>query len=93
MAIIAFADSLEDVTAISTGLFIDKLTGIGGIPRGRILELFGKIRITGTPLADDCLITRALKELKERGVTLALLSSNSEENIYVFMISICSRHV
>lgn len=41
MGIIAYADSIEDVTPIPTGLFIDRLTGIGGIPRGRITELFG----------------------------------------------------
>lgn len=38
---IPFADSIEDVDVIPTGLFIDKLTGIGGIPRGVITEIFG----------------------------------------------------
>ena len=41
MAIIAFADSISDVDVIPTGLFLDKLTGIGGIPRGVITEIFG----------------------------------------------------
>lgn len=41
MSIIAYADSIEDVDAIPTGLFFDKLTGIGGIPRGVITEIFG----------------------------------------------------
>jgi recombination protein RecA len=41
MGIIAYADSIEDVQVISSGLFIDKLTGIGGIPRGVITEIFG----------------------------------------------------
>lgn len=41
MGIIAYADSIEDVDVIPTGLFLDKLTGIGGIPRGVITEIFG----------------------------------------------------
>lgn len=41
MSVIAYADSIEDVQPIPTGLFIDKLTGIGGIPRGLITEVFG----------------------------------------------------
>lgn len=41
MSVIAFADSIEDVQPIPTGLFIDKLTGIGGIPRGVITEIWG----------------------------------------------------
>lgn len=41
MSIIAYADSIEDVDVIRTGLFVDKLTGIGGIPRGVITEFFG----------------------------------------------------
>lgn len=35
------ASELEDVTAIRTNLFIDKLTGVGGIPLGYITEIFG----------------------------------------------------
>jgi len=38
---IIFADSLENVEVIPTGLFIDVLSGIGGIPRGVITEIFG----------------------------------------------------
>lgn len=42
MGIIAYADSIEDVDVIPSGLpFIDKLTGLGGIPRGVITEVFG----------------------------------------------------
>lgn len=41
MSVIPYADSIEDVQPIPTGLFIDKLTGIGGIPRGVITEFFG----------------------------------------------------
>jgi len=41
MGIIAYADSIEEVDVIPSGLFLDKLTGIGGIPRGVITELFG----------------------------------------------------
>ncbi len=35
------ADSLEKIEAIRTGTFLDSLSGIGGIPRARITELFG----------------------------------------------------
>lgn len=41
MAVISYADSIEYVYTIPTGLFIDKLTGVGGIPRGVITEIFG----------------------------------------------------
>ncbi|HBC58488.1 MAG TPA: hypothetical protein DCZ03_15120 [Gammaproteobacteria bacterium] len=41
MSVISYADSIEDVDVIPTGLFVDKLTGIGGIPRGVITEIFG----------------------------------------------------
>jgi len=41
MGIIAYADSIEETDVIPTGLFLDKLTGIGGIPRGHITEIFG----------------------------------------------------
>jgi recombination protein RecA len=35
------ASELEKVEVIVTGTFLDKCTGIGGIPRGRITEIFG----------------------------------------------------
>ena len=38
---IQFASSVGDVEVIPTGLFVDKLTGVGGIPRGVITEIFG----------------------------------------------------
>lgn len=38
---IHYADSIEEPKVIPTGLFFDKLTGIGGIPRGYITEIFG----------------------------------------------------
>lgn len=41
MGTIAYADSIEDVDVIRTDLFFDKLSGIGGIPRGVITEVFG----------------------------------------------------
>lgn len=41
MGIIAYADSIEAVGSIPSGLFLDKLSGVGGIPRGRITEIFG----------------------------------------------------
>lgn len=36
-----YADSLKEVDVVPTGLFIDKLTGVGGIPLGSITEIFG----------------------------------------------------
>ena len=36
-----YASELEDVKVIPSGLFLDKLTGLGGIPRGVITELYG----------------------------------------------------
>lgn len=41
MGIISYADSIEDVDTIPSGLFLDKLSGIGGLPRGCITEIFG----------------------------------------------------
>lgn len=41
MSVIAYADSVEDIQSIPTGLFVDRLSGIGGIPRGVITEVFG----------------------------------------------------
>jgi recombination protein RecA len=38
---IQFASSVGDVEVIPTGLFVDKLTGVGGIPKGVITEIFG----------------------------------------------------
>lgn len=36
-----YASSIEEIDVIPSGLFLDKLTGIGGIPRGVITEIFG----------------------------------------------------
>jgi recombination protein RecA len=36
-----YADSIEGTEVIPTGLFLDKLTGLGGIPKGVITEIFG----------------------------------------------------
>lgn len=41
MSVISYADSIAEVSVIPTGLFIDKLSGVGGIPRGVITEFFG----------------------------------------------------
>jgi len=38
---IQFASSVGDVEVIPTGLFVDKLSGVGGVPRGVITEIFG----------------------------------------------------
>lgn len=36
-----YADSIAQVNVIKTGTLLDKLTGIGGLPRGRIAEIYG----------------------------------------------------
>lgn len=38
---IIYASEINEIEVIPTGLFIDNLTGIGGIPRGVITEIFG----------------------------------------------------
>jgi recombination protein RecA len=38
---VIYASEIQDVEVIPSGLFIDNLTGIGGIPRGVITEIFG----------------------------------------------------
>lgn len=38
---VIFASDIVEVDVIPTDLFIDNLTGIGGVPRGRIMEIFG----------------------------------------------------
>lgn len=38
---IKYADSVKVFDAIATGTFLDRLTGVGGIPRGVITEIFG----------------------------------------------------
>ena len=41
MSNVVFANEVAEVEVIPTDLFIDNLTGIGGIPRGVITEIFG----------------------------------------------------
>lgn len=38
---VLYASDIEEVGVIPSGLFLDNLTGIGGIPRGVITEIFG----------------------------------------------------
>ena len=61
---IIYASSIEEVTVIPTGLFIDKLTGIGGIPRGVITEIFGDEGIGKSSL---CL--QVVKAAQEQGLS------------------------
>ena len=35
------ASKLDDIEVLSTGIFIDEITGGGGLPRGRIVEFYG----------------------------------------------------
>lgn len=41
MSIIAYADSIQEIDVIHSELFLDRLSGLGGIPRGVITEIFG----------------------------------------------------
>lgn len=50
MSVVAYADSLESVDAIRTGTVVDRLSGIGGIPRGVITEVFGDESVGKTTL-------------------------------------------
>ena len=36
-----YASELKDIEVIPSGLFLDKLSGIGGIPVGFITEIYG----------------------------------------------------
>ncbi len=58
---IVFANSIEEVQVIPTGLFLDNLTGIGGIPRGVITEVFGDEGIGKTTLCLQ-MVANAQKE-------------------------------
>lgn len=35
------ASDVDDITVLKTNIFLDGMTGIGGLPRGRIVELWG----------------------------------------------------
>lgn len=35
------ASTVNDITVLTTNTFIDRMTGIGGLPRGRIVEIWG----------------------------------------------------
>ncbi|MBL0320524.1 MAG: AAA family ATPase [Alphaproteobacteria bacterium] len=48
---IPFADSIANPTAFKTGTFVDKLSGIGGIPKGYITELWGRSGVGKSTLA------------------------------------------
>jgi len=39
---ILMASELEDVGVLPTNTFLDEITGIGGLPRGRITEIYGR---------------------------------------------------
>lgn len=48
-------DVLEDSGAVSTGSFIfDSLTGVGGLPRGRVVEMFGDPSSGKSTIAYQC---------------------------------------
>lgn len=61
MSIIPYADSVEDINVVASGLFLDKLSGIGGIPRGRITEIWGDEGIGKTSVCLQ-LVARAQKD-------------------------------
>lgn len=58
-----YANSLEEIDVITTGLFFDKLSGVNGIPRGVITEIFGDESIGKSSL---CL--QAIASAQEQGL-------------------------
>lgn len=61
---ILYADSIGDIEVIKTGLFIDKLSGVGGVPRGVITEIFGDEGIGKTSLAFQIVVAAQKQGLK-----------------------------
>lgn len=39
---VAKANTINDISVFSTGTFLDELTGLGGMPKGRMLEFWGE---------------------------------------------------
>lgn len=60
---IPFADSIANPTAFRTGTILDKLSGIGGIPKGYITEVWGR---SGVGKSTLCL--QAVAGLQKEGV-------------------------
>lgn len=59
-----YADSVEEVRAIKTGTFIDKVTGIGGLPRGRITEIYGDESVGKSTIMFQAIATAQQNKLK-----------------------------
>lgn len=79
-----YADSLDEVGVIKTGLFLDKLTGIGGIPKGYILELFGDESIGKTSLS-----LQAIAAAQQQGLRCLFVDVEwSYENVYAASLGV-----
>ncbi len=63
-----FANQIEEIEIIKTGTFLDKMTGIGGLPRGRIVEIFGDEGLGKTTV---CL--QAIANAQKNGVRCLLI--------------------
>ena len=61
-----------DIEAVSTGsLSLDIALGIGGLPKGRVIEIFGQESSGKTTLALHC-----VAEAQKKGGTAPLLTQN-----------------
>jgi len=58
------ASSVSKISAIETGTVIDVLSGVGGIPRGRITELWGEASLGKSTLALQAIATAQKNDLK-----------------------------
>src|SRR3982074_2632987 len=53
---------VEEVQVVSTGsLGLDIALGVGGLPRGRVVEIYGRASLGATTLAPHCLAERQKK--------------------------------
>lgn len=65
------ADAVQDVDAISTGsLNLDMALGVGGLPRGRIVEIYGPESSGKTTLALSC-----IAQAQKRGLQCAFIDA------------------
>ena len=82
------ANGSENIQAISTGsMGLDQALGIGGVPRGRIVEIFGAESAGKSTLADTtdsavCIINVATKGLTTESVSGLSCSDTAELGLF-----------